>query len=185
MVKFIDCAKDYTVFEDEILARCTCGCEIISFSFGKFAIKEREVENLSISIMMPQFKKTVKKDLKTYVMMFPSDDSIKLIYQILKGEINEGAGCVASLNGSLFGMQRIDDEENNGNSILMCGFRDEKTFIKYNKAKTEDDAAKYVAWEIYLDKKGYETFMKHFEKIFYKRFPNFKEEQKDEVSDNK
>ena len=175
MVKFIDCTDKQIAFDDEIAVRCTCGAEILTFSFFKVPVEDKEVQTLATSLLTPVIKKPRKKILKSAAMMFPSDEAIQLFYQLLKGDINDGYGCIAALNGSLLGVSQSTDEDGNKNGELcFLGFASEKDFQKYNNAKNDKQAAKYVGWEIYLDNKGAKTFVAQFEKIFKKIYPDFK-----------
>lgn len=203
MIKFIDGFKNYSTFEDEIVLRCTCGCEVLSIGFinlkeslkgiNVFATAGKvldpqisNAETLCLSFLSLPTNKISKKNARAYAMMFPSNEAIILFYRLLKGVVNNGNGGIQSLNGSILAISKIRTPEGEDDGIEIMGFNNPKKFIKYGAANPNKDLEKYITWELYLGQSEYEALIKCFEKILIKRFPDLnKQEEENEISDNK
>ena len=179
MAKFIDCSKAYSRSDDEILVRCSCGAEMVSFAFTKMKVEDKEMETLLVTTATPFVEKIKAKDTVSFRMMFPSEGAIELFYNIIKRKLNGGNGCVESLLGSLLGIQTTMNDDGNPDGICLMGFNSVKDFTKYNKAK-EGKEDKYLAWEVYLDEKSYGALITQLDKIVAKRYPDFREEKQPE-----
>ncbi len=203
MIKFIDSFKNYSTFEDEIILRCTCGCEVLSIGFAK--LKEHlkgtkgftatkkvldtqipDTETLCLSFLSLPTNKMSKKNAHAYVMMFPSNEAIILFYHLLKGDVNNGSGGIQSVNGSILVINKVQTSDGENDGVEIMGFDSSKKFIKYEAANSDKVLEKYITWELYLGQSEYEAFIKCFEKMLIKRFPDLnKQEEENEVSDNK
>ena len=184
MVKFIDGNKKYSLHDNEIVVRCSCGSEILSIGMQTHPDQEDKV-NLSVLYYTIPNGKIKKAHKNGYMMVFPSKDAILLFYKLLKGEINEGNGGVVSLNGGIIAIQRDYDNKNQLIGADLIGFPSEHSFIKYNKS---GNIEKYSAWLVVLDVEEFEKFVEEFEKMIFKKFPELntkkKKVKKDEIPDN-
>ena len=73
MVSFIDGFKKYSDFDDEIIVRCNCGCEMLTFSTSKSATGN---PSLYVVYSTTPIAKISKKEINTYIMAFPSVEAI-------------------------------------------------------------------------------------------------------------
>lgn len=180
MAKFIDSNKRYSIYEDEIVTRCNCGGEMLSFGLQSHKTSDND-NYIALALLyytIPMFKAR-KKDENAYMMVFPSVDAISLFYDLLTGKINEGNGAVLSFNGGILGIQRDIDDKNKVVGVSFVGFPSERKFLRYNKCRDVSKISKYSSWQISLDLDEFSKFVKEIEKILIKYIPEFKDKGKE------
>lgn len=166
-VKFIDKNRKNEVCGDEIIARCSCGCGMVSFSvFEDKDIKTGE----SYKVLTIQYFGNSIMDKKKSIascIYYPDKQAVSFVTGLINKTINNGNGVVEDVDGSLL---MIEHSENNevGGPMIIAGFYDERSLRKY--MKNPQKGLKYLAWNVCLEEKERDKFIEAIEKLVTKEF---------------
>lgn len=181
-VKFIDKNRKNEVCGDEIIARCSCGCGMVSFSV--FEDKNINTDELYKVLTIQYFGNSIMNRNKSIAscMYYPDKQAISFIAGLINKTINNGNGAVEDVDGSLLMIEHNKDEEF-GESVVIAGFYDERSFKKY--MKNPKKGLKYLAWNIHLEEKECNKFIEAIEKLFIKEFNYEVPDKEDEKYNDK
>ena len=167
-VKFVDKNRKNDILGDEIIARCDCGCGMISFSV---------IEDLNFSgdnskniLRIQHYSNQTRKEKHVAAsdLYYPGKEGVEIIIGLIKKTIGNEGGVIEDLNGSFLMVnynQTKDDE-----SLLFAGFYDEKSLNKYMKNPQKN--LKYLSWNVMLGKKETNKLLELIEKVILKEFNN-------------
>jgi hypothetical protein len=166
-VKFIDKNRKNEVCGDEIIARCSCGCGMVSFS--AFEDKNINTGEPYKILTIQYFGNSIMDKNKSIAscMYYPDKQATSFIAGLISKTINNGNGVVEDVDGSLLMIEHSKDEKF-GESMVIAGFYDERNFKKY--IKNPQKGLKYLAWNIHLEEKECNKFIEAIEKLFIKEF---------------
>lgn len=177
MFKFIDGYKEEH-YDNEIMIRCGCGLE--SLSFGFMTVEHPEIpENCPVlSIVyqntpMKTSRRVMKKKIRANIISLPIKEQICLLYKLLKGEINGGEGPVIGIGSNVLVINRIPGTQTLSPIVEFIGFASLKDYTKF--CTTRGDDMRYIAWAIGLEEKEFKTFFTQFEKNVLKLIPDIKD----------
>ena len=179
-IKFIDKNRKNEICGDEIIARCSCGCGLLSVKAFKALSgvdgkrqKILSIEHFGNSVL--DTKKAIASSL------YYTEEAIGIIMNLISGKVNDGNGVIEDLDGSML-MIEHDTDKDYGESIVIAGFYDERSFRKY--MKNPEKGTKYLAWNIHLEEKEYKKFAEAIENLFVKEFDYEVLEKDDRRSDD-
>lgn len=166
-VKFIDKNRKNEICGDEIIVRCSCGCGMVSFS--AFEDKNINTGELYKILTIQYFGNSIMDRNKSIAscMYYFGKQEISFVAGLINKTINNGNGVVEDVDGSLLMIEHNKDKEL-GESMVIAGFYDEKSFKKY--MKNPQKGLKYLAWNIHLEEKECNKFIEAIEKLFIKEF---------------
>ena len=150
MVKFIDKNRKKEYYTDELLARCSCGCSIMSFRIADVENEEGDVlpalEFFVYSNGTNGYTKpTVFNRASSLSLIDP--EAVLTLYGLITGKINGGHGYIETQDGNLIGID-VDPEDN---SVSIHCLASEKDIHKMYK-KGPQKAFKKVIWGLMFEK---------------------------------
>lgn len=181
MTKFIDGLKGqasvlYQKPNEEILVRCSYGFTIASLNFIRFKEADGCIPSIFVSILqMPHRRFITRKQAAAHQITIIGQEGVKEFYNLIKNSKNEGGGVMnSSLNKAFLGTQRFFDDDGHPCGLALFGFKDLRACKKYLKNGYSAKSEKYKEWDVFIEERDVDTFVKQFEKAVWKICPELK-----------
>lgn len=151
MIKFVDKNQKDKNYGDELLARCTCGCGILSFMTLKGQVENGgtvpvlQISHYRNDAFCYNNTKLINEGANLWIV---DPSSIIILYGLMTKIVNGGQGYVQSIDGNFVGVDASSNED--GSLGLFCVPK-EKYIQKIYKRGIEK-AVKGVAWHVLFEK---------------------------------